>query len=81
MKVVFVAVVASPVGTKPPAAVGEHISKNERHDLGAAARLSTRVFFPEQGGAGGPMESSLELVEHIRSGSTRSAEQLSPRIA
>ena len=31
------AVEASPVGTKPPAAVGERISKDGRHDLGAVA--------------------------------------------
>ena len=47
---------------------GERISKNERHDLGAAARLSTRAFSSEQGGAGGPVQSSPELVEHIVSG-------------
>ena len=80
---VFVAVEVSPVGTKPSAAVGERISKDGRHDLGAAARLSTRVFSPEQGGTinRGPVQSSLEVVEHIGSRSTRSAEQLSPRIA
>ena len=69
------------MGTKPPAAVGERVSKDRRQDLGAAARLSTRAFFPEQGNAGGPVQSSPELVEHIGSRSTRSAEQLSPRIA
>ena len=78
---VLVAVEASPVGTKPTVADGKRISKNGRHDLGAQARLSIRAFFPEQRGAGGPVQSSPELVEHIGSGSTQSAEQLSPRIA
>ena len=78
---VIVAIEASPVGSKPPAAVGERISKNGRQNLGAAAPLSTRAFYPEQGGAGGPVQSSPKLVEHIGSGSTRSAEQLSPCIA
>ena len=58
------------MGSKPPAAVGERISKDERHGLGAAARWSTKAFSSEQ-----------KLVEHIGSGSTRSAEQLSPCIA
>ena len=69
------------MGSKPPAAVGERISKDGTHDLGAAARLSTRAFFPEQGGAGGLVQSLPELVEHIGWGSTRSARQLSSRIA
>ena len=43
------------VETKPPAADGERIPKNGSHDLGAAARLSTRAFSPKQGGAGGPV--------------------------
>ena len=73
-KVVLVAVKASPVGSKPPTAVGEHISKGERHDLGAAAPLPTRALSLEQGGAGGPVESPRKLVEHIGSGSTRFAE-------
>ena len=69
------------MGTKSPAAIGERISKDERHDLRAAARLSTRAFSPEQGGIGGPVQASPELVEHIGWRSTRTAEQLSPRIA
>ena len=36
-KVVIVAVVVLLVRSKPPAAVGERISKGERHDLGAPA--------------------------------------------
>ena len=67
---IFVAVEVLPVGSKPPAAIGERISKDGRHDLGAAARLSTRAFSFEQGGAGSPVQSSPELVELIGSGST-----------
>ena len=63
------------MGSKPPAAVGERISKGEKHDLVAAAPLSTNPL--EQGSAGGPVQSSPKLVEHIESGSTRFAEQLS----
>ena len=62
-------------------AVGERISKGEKYDLGVAAPLSTRAFSLEQGSAGGPVQSSAKLVEHIGSGSTRFAEQLSPCIA
>ena len=79
--VVLVAKEALPVGSKPPAAVGERIPEDGGHDLGAAAPLSTRAFSPEQGGVGGPVQSSPKLVEHIGSGSTRVAEQLSPCIA
>ena len=71
---VFVAVEVSPAGNKPPAANGERIFKGERHDLGAAAPLSTRATSLEQGSAGGPVQSSPKLVEQIGSGSTRSAE-------
>ena len=34
---VLVAIETSPVGSEPPAAVGERISKDGRHDLGASA--------------------------------------------
>ena len=69
------------MGSKPPAAVGERISKDGRHNLGGTAPLSTRAFSPEQGGAGGPVQSSPKLVEHIGSESTWSAEQLFPCFA
>ena len=49
---VYVTIEASPVGSKPTAAVGERISKGGRHDLGAAAPFSTRTL-PLQGRAGG----------------------------
>ena len=80
-KLVFVAVEVLTVGSKPRVVVGECISKDERHDLGAAAPLSTRVFFLEHESAGVPVQSSPKLVEHIGSGSTRFEEQLSPCIA
>ena len=79
-KVVFVTVEVLSLGSKPPAAVGERISKSERHGLGAAAPLSTRASSLEQGSAGGPVQSSPKLIEHIGSGSTRFEEQLSPCI-
>ena len=68
---VLVTVEVSPVGSKPPVAVGERISKGERHDLGAAVPLPTRASsLLEEGKAGGPMESPPKLVEHMGSGST-----------
>ena len=70
-KVVLIAVEFSPVLSKRPVAVGERISKGERHDLGAAAPLPTRASsLLEQGRAGGPVESPPKLVEHMGSGST-----------
>ena len=72
---VIVPIEASPVGSKPPATVGERISEDGRHDLGAAAPLSTRASSLEQGGAGGPVQLYPKLVEYIGSGSTRSAER------
>ena len=78
---VFVAVEVSLAGSKSPAVVGECISKGERHDLGAAAPLSTRPSSLEQGSFGGPVQSSPKLVEHIGSGLTWSAEKLPPCIA
>ena len=73
---IFIAVDVSPVGSKPLAAVVVRISKGGRHDLGAAAPLSTRAFSLEPGGAGGPVQSSPKLVEHIGSGSSWLAGQL-----
>ena len=40
---VLVAIEASPVGSRPSAAVGECISKDGRHYLGAAAPFSTKT--------------------------------------
>ena len=57
------------MGSKPPVAVCERIFKGDRHDLGAAAPLPTRVSSLEQGRAGGPVESSPKLVRHIGLGS------------
>ena len=78
---VHVAVGVLPVGSEPPAAVGERISKGERHDLGAAAPLSTRASSLKQGSAEGLVKSSPKLAELFGSGSTGFAEKLSPRIA
>ena len=68
------------MATKSPAAVGERISKDGRHDLGAASPLSTTTS-SLQGRAGGSaiMPKLVELV--IGPGSTRQAEKLSPCIA
>ena len=46
---ILVVVEALPAGSKPRAAVGERIYKDERHDLGAAAPLPTRVSSLEKG--------------------------------
>ena len=68
-----------PAGSKPPAAVGERISKGERHYFGAAVTFSTKTS-SLQGRAGGSAFTP-KLAEHNGSGSTRCAEKLSPRIA
>ena len=80
LTVVSVAVKVSPVGTKPPAAVGKRISKDGRHDWGAASPLSTMTS-SLQGRAGGSaiMPKLVELV--FVPGSTQQAEKLSPHIA
>ena len=74
------AVEASPVGTKPPAAVDERISMDGRHDWDAAGSLSTATS-SLQGRAGGSAFTPklVELV--VGPGSTRRAEKPSPRIA
>ena len=71
---------ASPAGTKPPAAVGERISKDEKHDSDAALPLSTTTSFL-QGRVGGSaiMPKRIELM--FRPGSTRRAEKPPPRLA
>ena len=75
-----VAVDASSVGSKPPAADGERIFKNGRHDFGDTSPFSTRTS-SLQGRAGGSaiMPALVELV--LGPGSTQRAEKLSPRIA
>ena len=71
---IFVAVEVSPVRSKPPAAVGDCISNDGRHDLGAAALFSTRT----SGRFGFHTEiSRVGLRVEIN----RVAEQLSPCIA
>ena len=80
MKVVFVAVEVSPVGSKPPVADIMRISKGKRHDLGVAAPFSTRPSFL-QGRARG-LAFTLKLAELVFGpGSTRLGEKLSPCIA
>ena len=58
------AVEAVPVGGKPPAAVSVLISTGERHTFGPAAPLSTMAS-SVQGSAGGSVESSPKLANHI----------------
>ena len=76
---VLVAVVTMSSGSKPPAAVGERISKGERHDLDAAAPFSTKTSSLQERAGGSTF--TPKLVEHIGSGSTRLAEKLYPCIA
>ena len=60
---IFVAVEASPVGSKPPAADSERISKNGRHDLGDASPFSTRTSsLQERAGGSVIMPTLVELV-------------------
>ena len=77
---VLVAVEASPVGSKPLAAVRMRIFAGESQGFGAAAPLSTRASSLEQGRAGGPMKSSPKLVRRIGWVSP-CAEELSPLVA
>ena len=78
--VVDVAVEVSPVGTKPPAAVDEHISKDGRHDSGDVAPSSTKTS--SMIGRSGGLDFTPKLVELLFGPcSTRRAEELSPCIA
>ena len=76
---VFVAVEISPVGSKPPAAVGERISKDGRHDLRSAAQSSTTTSSLQGIAEGSAFMKLVELV--FGPGSIRRAEMLSPCIA
>ena len=68
------------MGTKPPAAVDERISKDGRHDLGVASPPLTKTSFL-QGRARG-LGFTPKLVELVCGpGSTRRAEKLFLRIA
>ena len=67
------------MGSKPPAAVVAHISKDERHDLGAVAPFSTTTS-SLQGRAGGSVFMS-KLFEVFGPSQTFCAVQLSPCIA
>ena len=77
---IFVAVKVSPIGSKPPAADGERISKDWKHDLGDASPFSTRTS-SLQGRAGGSAFMSKLAEFYFGPGSTRVVEQLSPCIA
>ena len=71
---------ASPVGTKPPAAVGEPIFKDGRHDLGAASPPSTKT--PSLQRRSGGSAFTPKVIEEFGPSSTFCAVvQLSPRIA
>ena len=71
---------ASPVGTKPPAAVDVRIYMDGRHDLNAAAPHSTTLT-SLQGMRAGGSAFMPKLVELVGPGSTWRAEEQSPRIA
>ena len=80
LQLVSVAVEASPVGTKPPAAVDERISMDGRHDFGAASPLLTKTLSLQ--GRAGDSAFTPKLVELVFGpGSTRRAVKLSARIA
>ena len=76
---IFVAVEVSPVGSKPPAADGEHISKDGRHDLGDASPFSAKTSSLKV--RSGDSAITPKQVEVFGPGSTRVAEHLSPCIA
>ena len=52
--VFVVSIETSTVGCKPPAAVGERVSKNGGHDLGAAAPFSTKTLSLQGRAEGSP---------------------------
>ena len=60
-KLVSVAVEASPVGTKPPAAVNERISKDGGHDSGDVAPSSTKTSSLQ--GISGGSASTPKVIE------------------
>ena len=80
LEVVSEALKASPVGTKPPAAVNGRISMDGRHDSNAAVPLST-MLSSLQGRAGGPAFTPNLAEFVVGPGSTRRTEKQSPRIA
>ena len=68
------------MGSKPPAAVVEHISKDERHGLGDAAPFSIKTSsLKKRSGSSTITPNQAELI--FSPGSIRVAEQLSPCIA
>ena len=77
---IFVTLEVSPVVSKPPAAVGECIFKEERHDLGDAVLFSTKTS-SLKGRSGGSAITPKQVELVYGPGLTRVAEQLSPCIA
>ena len=75
---VLIAVETVPTGIKPPVAVSVRLSTGRRHGVCSSAPLSTMASPIQRGRVEGSVESSPQLVRHIRSGSTFFAEQLSP---
>ena len=73
---IFVAVEVSPVISKPPAADGGRISKDERHNLGDASPFSTKTSSLK--GRSGGSAIMPKQVKVFGPGSIRVAEQLSP---
>ena len=79
LRVVSEALEASPVGTKPPAAVDGRISMDGRHDVNAVAPHSTTLTSLQERAGGSAF--MPKLVELVGPGSTRRTEEQSPRIA
>ena len=69
LKVVFIPVEVLPVGSNPLAADVVRISKDERHDLGAAAPFSTRTSSLQESAGGSAFTPKLVEV-FFGSGST-----------
>ena len=80
LRLVSEAVEASPVGTTPPAAIDERISKDGRRGSDAAVPHSTTTSSLQ--GRAGDSAFTPKLVEFVFGpGSTRRAEKQPPRIA
>ena len=63
LKLVSVGVEVLLVGTKPPAAVGERISKDRIHDLGAASPPSTKTSsLSGRSGGSASMPKFIEVI-------------------
>ena len=78
-KVVLVTVEIVSVESKPPAAIGVRISKDERNDFGAAASMSTKTS--SLGGRAGGSAFTPKMAELFGPSWTLFAVQLSPCFA